>query len=485
MRDYIAAGLEPRVVFTYFEEICGIPHGSGNTKAVSDYLVAFAKEQGLQYQQDELNNVIMVKEATVGYENAPTVILQGHMDMVCEKEADVDFDFEKDGLQLRVEGDWLSATGTTLGGDDGIAVAYIMALFAAQGIPHPRLEAIITVDEETGMDGAVGIDLSSLQGRRLINLDSEEEGYLLVGCAGGARADVQIPYSCVEKVGTLWTLNIKGLLGGHSGVEIHRQRGNSNVLVARVADAVVSAGLGHLVQMDGGLKDNAIPRYSQAKILVEAGCEEALEALLKQWAAVLKDELAGSDPQVTLQWEVGEAGCYAVVSEANAAQLFAAALGIPNGVQAMSQFIPDLVETSLNLGIMEMGDGILELRYAVRSSVKSAKEALLRKIRLIGEAAGGRCSVSGDYPPWPYRQDSPLRDQMVRIYEEMYGKTPEVQMIHAGLECGLLSDKLPGLDCVSMGPDMKDIHTPAERISISSVGRCWEYLLRVLAETKE
>jgi dipeptidase D len=472
--------MEPERVFYYFEEICRIPHGSGNTKAISDYLVAFAKEQGLAWEQDALNNVIITKEATPGYEAAPAVILQGHMDMVCEKEPESDLDFLRDGLRLKVDGDYISAEGTTLGGDDGIAVAYMLALLEANDLEHPRLEAVITVDEETGMFGAEGIDLSRLQGRRMLNLDSEEEGCLLAGCAGGGRVEMILPIERESCRGTLMEIRIQGLQGGHSGSEIHRQRGNANVLAGRLIDAL--RGQGKLLSVEGGMKDNAIPRFATVRFV---GSEaETVRQTSARWLAIFRGELAGSDPAVELVFEPKEEGEFAVMTEDSARRVATALSATPNGVQGMSPFIEGLVETSDNLGIVTTNEDRVHVHFSVRSSQESAKQALIRKLALIAESIGATWELSGQYPAWPYRPQSALREKMAEVYEQMFGTKPRIETIHAGLECGLFSGKIPDLDCVSFGPRIEDIHTPAERLSITSTQRMWRYLLQVLKEMK-
>ena len=479
----IAEGLEPRRVFEIFEELSRIPHGSGNTKGISDFIVDFARQRDIGCRQDSLNNVILVKEATPGYEAAPSIILQGHMDMVCEKEPGVTIDFLHEGLTLVRDGDWIRAEGTTLGGDDGIAVAYILALMEAKDLPHPRLEGVITVDEETGMDGAEGIDLSDLQGHLMLNLDSEEEGSLLAGCAGGARATLRLPLRREAVQGQKVTVRVEGLQGGHSGCEIHRQRGNANVLIGRLADAVLAAGAARLISVEGGLKDNAIPRFADAVLVTEDIAR--LNGIVDEWQSIFREELAGSDPEVSLKTEPGEVSRYAVLTDESADRLCTALMLAPNGVQGMSQFIPGLVETSLNLGILTTQATEAEIHFSVRSSVASAKEALLRRLALLAKSVGAECDVGGRYPAWPYRPQSPLRDRMVEVYEALYGKKPEVTTIHAGLECGLLAEKIPDLDCVSFGPDILDIHTSAERMNIASVQRTWQYIVKFLETVKE
>lgn len=495
----VLSNLEPGKVFEYFEAICGIPHGSGNIEKISDYLVAFAKERNLLVIQDEVKNVIIIKEATPGYENEPVMVLQGHMDMVAVKKPDCDIDMKKDGLRLAVDGDYVYAKDTSLGGDDGIAVAYALALLDSDTIKHPRLEVIITVDEEVGMDGAMAIDLSMLKGNRLLNLDSEDEGIFLTSCAGGARAACRLPLSMHESKGILAEITINGLQGGHSGVEIHHERGNSNCLMSRVLWSLQEKMPVQLVSVDGGLADNAIPRETKAVVLIPEGsdlCAEllknpteptVLENTLEDLMMDIADELATKDPGFAMSWkrnnEITEALAVSVEDTAKATAFLVA---MPNGVQAMSADVKGLVETSLNMGMLKLykDEAALEAVFAVRSSVESAKAALLDKLAAIAKLAGGTCNVVGNYPGWVYRVDSPLRDKMIAIFKEMYGREPKVEAIHAGLECGILGSKIKDLDCVSIGPDMKDIHTTEERLSISSTKRVWEYLVKVL-ETKE
>lgn len=496
----VLTNLEPKKVFQYFEEICGIPHGSGNIDQISNYLVDFAKARNLEVIQDEVKNVIIIKEATPGYENEPTVILQGHMDMVAVKKPDCDIDMKTEGLRLAVDGDNLYAEGTSLGGDDGIAVAYAMALLDSDTIKHPRLEVIITVDEEVGMDGAMVIDLSMLKGNRLLNLDSEEEGIFLTSCAGGARACCNLPVNVSESKGILVEITIDGLLGGHSGAEIHHERGNSNCLMGRVLWNLQKNMPVQLVSVKGGLADNAIPRKTDAVVLIPEGselCKEmmdvsaeatCLDHTLEALMMDIADELATRDPGFAMRWksgsEVVSAEAVSVEDTAKAAGLL---IALPDGVQNMSADVKGLVETSLNMGMLELkgGEAGLEAVFSVRSSVESAKTALIQRLDAITTLAGGACAVTGDYPGWVYRVDSPLRDKMIDVYKEMYGTEPKVDAIHAGLECGILGSKIKDLDCVSIGPDMKDIHTTEERLSIASTKRVWEYLVRLLEQKED
>lgn len=476
--------LEPKAVFSFFEDLCAIPHASGNTKGISDYCVRFARERALEVHQDSLNNVIIVKPATPGYEAAPTVILQGHLDMVAEKTPESPIDFSKDGLSLVVDGDFVRAEGTTLGGDDGIAVAMALAVLDSNDLAHPRLECVFTVDEETGMDGAHGLDVSSLQGRRLLNIDSEEEGILTVSCAGGAHADVRIPMTSAPCALAAAELSITGLKGGHSGAEIDKGRANSNILLGRVLTALCDALPVRLCFAEGGLKDNAIPLASRAVLALEEKDLARAQALCAAYHETLRKEYAVSDPGVTVTLNPC-AKAETALSEDDTKKV-CRFLGLyPNGIAAMSMDIAGLVETSCNLGIFRVDAAGLHASGSVRSSVASRRGMLLRKISLLAESFGGTCAVSGEYPAWEYRRESHLRDVMCSVYEAQYQKPMRVEAIHAGLECGLFSGKMPGLDCVSFGPDLYDIHTTLEHMSISSVQRVWRYLCAVLRELKD
>ncbi len=478
----VLSNLEPQNVFHFFEEITKIPHGSGNVGQISDYLVKFARDRGLFCIQDELKNIIIVKEAVPGYEDEPTVILQGHMDMVAVKKPDCDIDMAKEGLRIAVRGDEIYAEGTSLGGDDGIAVAYALALLDSDAIKHPRLEVIVTVDEEVGMDGARGIDLSMLTGNRMVNLDSEDEGIFLTSCAGGARVKGKLPLSEAQRQGVAVEVTVGGLLGGHSGGEIHKERGNSNCLMGRLLYRLAETFDIGISRLQGGLADNAIPRETKAVLVVEERDKEAILDVVKTVEGEIRAELSSKDPGAFLAAGEGRPGSWLCTTAEDTAKAAAWLIALPNGVQAMSADMHGLVETSLNLGILSYEDGSLLADFSVRSSVESAKQALIDRLCAVIGLAGGSFSVSGDYPGWKYRKDSPLREKMTALYEKMYGKAPKVEAIHAGLECGILGSKIANLDCVSMGPDMKDIHTTEETLSISSTGRVWEFLVRLLEE---
>ena len=482
----ILSNLEPAPVFQYFEEICGIPHGSSNTKAISDYCVDFAKKHNLRYIQDDTNNVIIFKDGTAGYENSAPVMLQGHLDMVCEKDADCDIDFTTEGLRLQLENNIISAKGTTLGGDDGIAVAYALAILASDDIPHPPLEAVFTVDEEIGMFGAAALDCSPLKSRVMLNMDSEEEGYLLVSCAGGICAAGHLPLICEETSGIVATLTISGLIGGHSGVEIDKGRANACMLLGRTLYELQKDFDFKLLSVQGGLKDNAIPREASAKLLMKESTDvEKLSDTTDRLGIIYAKEYARTDASVQLQLhtETGSESVRAMTGETTA-KVITALVNLPNGIQRMSHDIDGLVQTSLNLGILSTAESEVIFSFAVRSSVETEKAELVNRICCLMEALGGTVTCTGSYPAWEYRKDSPLRELMVQIFEEQYGKKPVIQALHAGVECGLFSGNLPGLDCVSYGPDMKDIHTPKECMDVESVKRVWNYTLEILKRLK-
>lgn len=480
----VISHLEPKAVFSYFEEICAIPHGSGNMEQISNYCVDFAKRHGLRCIQDEMKNIIIFKNGTLGYENSPTIILQGHLDMVAEQAPGSAIDMTKDGLQLQINGDYLSAKDTTLGGDDGIAVAYGLALLASSDIPHPPLELLLTVDEEIGLLGAAGVDLSMLKGRKLINLDSEEEGIFLTSCAGGATVTCSLPITFTQASGEVYELSVGGLLGGHSGAEIHKERGNSNALMGRLLYLLQSKTSCGIVTVGGGLKDNAIPRQTVATVCVQPDQAAALEATVKEFDATLRGELRTKDPGVTVTCTAKGSQSVSVMEDGCAAKAVTAMFNLPCGVQAMSADIPGLVETSLNFGILKQTDAELQLCFSVRSSVESSKWALISKLESLTRFLGGEIVIRGSYPGWEYKADSALRETFRKAYLELSGKEPRIEAIHAGLECGLLSGKIEGLDCIALGPDMADIHTTEERLSISSTGRTWELLKKVLEQSK-
>lgn len=475
----VLEGLQPSDVLYYFEEICSIPHISFHEKALSDYCVKFAKEHDLFYQQDEMGNVLIVAEATPGYEEVEPIILQGHLDMVGDKVPECPIDMVNESIQIKVEGDYICAEGTTLGGDDGIAVAYGLAALASEDLPHPRLEVVLTVSEEVGLLGAAAMDLSACKGRRLLNIDSEDEGVLTVSCAGGIHVESEIPVTRKTMTGICCKVAFDGLRGGHSGVEIDKGRGNANVLLGRFLMILKEKTEYGLVKLSGGVKDNVIPKDACAEFVTEdmTALEQAMELFHEQ----LRAEYGAAEPDAKLVMTKGEQ-CEVMALDQDSLERVIEALNLmPNGVQAMSMDIEGLVETSLNMGTAELTEDVLKLGFSIRSSVPSAKDQIVKKVEMLTKLLGGTTASTGAYPAWPYMRDSKLRELCIKIYKEQYGEEPEVQAIHAGLECGLLSGKIPGLDCVSIGPDMKDIHSPKEMLSISSVARVWEYVKAIIS----
>ena len=474
----ILAHLEPKEVFRYFEELAAIPHGSGNTKQIADYCEQFAKDRGLPHARDAHDNVVIIREAAAGYETAAPVLLQGHLDMVCEKAPGCRKDMEKEGLDLAEENGWVYAKGTTLGGDDGIAVAMMLALLAEKELPAPRLECIITSDEEVGMLGAAAWQPTLITGRNMINLDSEEEGIFTVSCAGGNRTYCRLPITREPVTGQAVTVKIAGLVGGHSGVEIDKGRANADMLLGRLLTAIRSAMPCRILSVAGGQKDNAIPTEAEAGLF--CGDAAALTALAAEWQTRLRHEYAPIEPGLTVTVAACGEKTADAMTEESADRVLCLLLCVPNGVQAMSGSLPGLVQTSLNLGILTTGEDAVELHFGVRSSLASQKEMLTERLTVLTRQLGGSVEVFGDYPAWEYRAESPLRELMCEVYREQYGAEPKIEAIHAGLECGLLCEKLPGLDCVSIGPEMLEIHTPRERMSVASVGRVWRFVREVL-----
>lgn len=478
----ILKGLQPSKVFEYFETISSIPRESGNEKAISDYMVKFANELGLEVHQDEAYNIYIKKPATEGYENAPTVILQGHMDMVCEKNKDTQHDFNTEGLKLYIDGDWIGAEGTTLGADNGVAIAYQMAILADNTLKHPAIECLMTTDEERGMTGVANLHPEYLQGKILLNLDTEVEGEFLVSCAGGAKAYLTMSYEPIEISGdaVLYKVTLNGLKGGHSGAEIHYERGNAHILMGRVLNALRGQLEFDLVSFEGGTKDNVITRECEVVLALSKEHISLLKEVTEEMLTIFKSEFAVQDPEIRMTVEETAHQRQGICKNATD-QLINLLLIIPNGVMGYDQHMKGLVQTSLNLGIIKVEDNKIRFGTAVRSSVASRKEELLNKLRALSKAMNIEFEVKGDYPAWQYDEHSRIRELSISLYEEMYGKKPNVTAIHAGLECGFIAEKCPGLDMISMGPNLKHIHSPQEVVSISSMARVYEYLVKLLA----
>ena len=470
--------IQPQEVFRWFAEISAIPRGSGNEKAISDFLVRFARERSLEVYQDTALNVIIKKSGTAGYEKSPTVILQGHMDMVCEKTADSTHDFLKDPIKLIVEGDTLHADRTTLGGDDGIAVAYALAILDSQSIAHPPLEVLITTNEETGMDGAQALKAEHLQGRILFNIDSEEEGVFLVSCAGGANAHIDFKIETEPLKGAVLLVTIDGLCGGHSGMEIIKQRANAIKLLGRVLSAVKAEQPVHIVSIAGGSKHNAIAKEAHAVIALEDAARA--QNTIAQLAAAIQAEYRAADTGIRIHAGAATTASDVMYNGMLSNGIIDFMMMAPDGVQYMSMDIPNLVQTSLNSGILAAEGGILTFTISVRSSVKSALDETLQVLKLCAERTGGVFSKASEYPAWEYAPHSHARDVAVRTYKELTGKEAVISAIHAGLECGLIKKTVPDIDALSFGPNLYDVHTPGEHLSIASVGRVWTFILKLL-----
>lgn len=480
----ILKGLQPESVMTYFEALTRIPRGSGNEKEVSDYLVSFAKEHNLEVIQEPCNNIIIKKPATKGYENAKTVILQGHMDIVCVKEDTIEFDFEKDPIPLIVAGDFIRTKGTTLGADNGIAVAMTMAILASTDISHPAIVGLVTVDEEAGMGGVMALNPDNLSGDILINIDSEEEGVALSSCAGGVRSSLKVPvvYEALSAEYTSYKLVISHLKGGHSGIEIDRNRGNAIKLLGRALECLNGQIDLKLGVITGGDKMNAIAKYAEAMIAVNEKDIKQFEALIKELDATFKNELSIADADVQVSFELAELKETFDMPSMNS--VIAALRLIPFGAQTMSEGIKGLVESSSNVGVLSTTKDDVILESAIRSSVKTLKDEISDRVSMIATLVGGHHELTSEYPEWAFKADSPVRELMKEAYLELTGEALKIDAIHAGLECGFLKEKVGDIDMISIGPNMADVHTPSEYVSISSVERVYKFLLEVLKRIK-
>ena len=472
-------------VFYYFEAICDIPHGSFHEKALSDYIVAFAKERGFYCRQDARHNVVVKKPGTAGFEKSPTLIIQGHIDMVCEKNADTEHDFLTEPLKLYIDGDYIKARGTTLGADNGIAVAYMLALLDADNIEHPPIECVFTVEEEIGMGGATDLDAFDLEGKRFLNMDTEEEGYLMVSCCGGRRMRMYLPaertVASAEK--KTFAVRIRGLKGGHSGADIHLQRASANVLMGRLLLELREKFDYDLVKVNGGNMDNAICREAEAIVMLDPAKEAEAAALVAEVQKMFWAEYKDRESDILMTMEESEGTAEVLTAEVRD-NIIALLLLLPYGVQTMDTNMEGLVESSTNIGILRTEEDHIFIDNAVRGSVESRKEAICKKIEVLGELCGAKVVGVNDYTGWVYNPDSELLKIFKEAWTETFGVEPHVVAIHAGLECGLFAKKIPGLDLISLGPDMHDVHTPDERLSISSTIRVWDYLKVVLKKLK-
>ena len=481
----ILGNLKPQAVFHYFEQMTKIPRESGNEAAISEYLVNFAKEHNLDYVQEPCKNVIITKPATPGYEDAPRVILQGHMDMVCVKDDELDFNFETDALPIYVDGDWLRTKGTTLGADNGIAVAMSLAILADETLEHPALTVLVTTEEETGMDGVMALDPSNVPGDILINIDSEEEGVALASCAGGVRNSLKLPieWTEVDAAGlTSYEIVISGLKGGHSGIEINKCRANANKLMGRLLHYIQDLNVS-VSSIAGGEKMNAISKRAILNITLAQEQSEALESKVKDFEIMVRAEFETADPGISVVTTKKDTVTKVFTKETAQNLMYILQL-IPYGPQTMSAIIPGLVESSSNIGVVEMDENEIEFNSAIRSSVSSLKREINHRIQAIANLTGATMELIADYPEWEFETESKVREIMKDVYQEMFGKELEVSAIHAGLECGFLSQKLGKIDMISIGPDITGAHTPKESLSIPSTERVYNFLCDVLKAIK-
>ncbi|MCX6165911.1 MAG: aminoacyl-histidine dipeptidase [Ignavibacteriae bacterium] len=479
----ILSGLKPEAIWKHFEEMCEIPHPSKHEQKMIEYIVNFAKAKNLEYEEDEVGNVVIRKPATPGMENRKGVILQGHLDMVPQANSDANHNFEKDPIKPRIDGEWVKGTGTTLGADNGIGVSTALAILEAKDLVHGPIEAIFTIDEETGMTGAFGLKPGFLKGDILMNLDSEDEGELFIGCAGGTNANVTFKYNKkpAPKKHLCFKIIVKGLKGGHSGCDIHLGRGNSNKLLFRfLKQAEKNFGL-RLAAVEGGNLRNAIPREAYAVVLIPKDNVKAFDEALKQYDYIIKKEFAAVEPDLTIFAEKAKAPKN-VLDKSTQKNLINAIFVCPNNVVRMSNDMPGLVETSTNLAIVKSNDKTktVEVKCLLRSSVDSAKEALEQKMSALFELASADCTFDGQYPGWKPNPNSPILTVMLDVYEKMFGKKPEIKAIHAVLECGLIGGFFPNLDMISFGPTIKFPHSPDEQCNIETVNKFWNYIVDTL-----
>ncbi len=490
--DYIIKGYKPEKLFHYFEEISAIPRGSGNEKGISDYLVKFAAERNLEVYQDEALNVIIREPGSRGMEDHPAVMLQGHMDMVCEKLSGVEHDFENEGINLEVRDGILRAKGTTLGADNGAAVALMLAVLDDDSLVHPPLECVFTTEEEVGLNGAKALDKSMIRARTMINLDSEEEGIATVSCAGGLRIDCTRPVRREQAEGTLVTVTIEGLLGGHSGSDIDKERQNANQLMARLVYQLMKQTGGKLVSFSGGNKDNAIPRECQASLIYEnkadngdhdgsqAGGAAEAEELARRMAGTFAEEITPFEPGFTCRIDVEKDATASAVPAADGEAFVHMIYLAPNGIQRRNVKMDGFVVTSTNLGVTRADEEELRIVFSPRSSVASLQEEMKERLGLLAETFGFAISYRGEYPGWAYREESKIRQIFQDSYREMTGEELKIEAIHAGLECGLFCDAIPGMDAIAVGPSIYDCHTPDEHLYLDSFERFYQLLADVL-----
>ncbi|MCG3190974.1 MAG: Cytosol non-specific dipeptidase [Thermoanaerobaculia bacterium] len=476
------SGLAPQLLWDHFAALAAIPRASRNEEGAAQYVLSVARRLGLPADRDSAGNIVVRKPASPGRESAPVTVLQGHLDMVCEKNASTAHDFAKDPIRLIRDGDWIKADGTTLGADNGIGVAAALAVLEATDLSHPAMECLFTIDEETGLTGAFNLSPTLLSGTRMLNLDTEEEGAIYIGCAGGVDTLLKTSVELETAPGgtSAHRLRISGLRGGHSGVDIHEGRGNALKILARAAALATTHGA-RFASFSGGSKRNALPREAFAILTLPVGAAPVLSEALRQLEENVRAELGKFDTPVAIALEAAES-VPSVMSLADAKRVIAFLQGAPHGVLAWSPDVPNLVQTSTNLAVIATEGSLITLSTSQRSPRASAKREAADSVHAVGELAGFAVEHSDGYPGWAPNPSSPLLAIARRVHEGLFGKDPEVKAIHAGLECGIITEKYPGIDVISFGPTIKNAHSPDETVSIGSVERFWTYLKALLAE---
>lgn len=477
----IFEGLKPSLIWKHFEQILKIPHCSGNEKALGDYIISVAEGLELKWRRDKVGNIVVEKDASTGHENADIVILQGHLDMVCEKNSDVEHDFSKDSIKAEVQGDWVQAKGTTLGSDNGIGVAASLAIMESQDIIHGPMEFLFTVDEETGLTGATQIESGFLKGKKLLNLDSEEEGTFTIGCAGGADSELTFPIEREKAGGSPYRVKVFGFRGGHSGLDIDQGRGNAIKLVARILWQAQKDIPFALVQMDGGNKRNAIPREAWADFFLDEAKFPAFSSFIQKASAKIQAEYKTVEKEANFSLEKSHGEREDALTQRAQKSLLNLLMGLPHGVIAMHPEMEDLVETSSNLAILHTHSDNAQIICSSRSSTASALEATRNMIAALSELSGAKISQPEGYPGWTPNLESSLLKTLKEVYRTTFQKEPEVGAVHAGLECGIIGEKFPGMDMISFGPTIEHPHSPEERVHIGSVEKFWGFLTAALA----
>lgn len=475
-------GHEPSTVLKYFLEVSQIPRGSGQEEGISNYLYEFAQNRNLEVFQDNYNNILIKKPATKDMKNDDAIILQGHMDMVWEKNKDTIHDFNTEGIKLKIVDDDIYAHNTTLGADNGIALAMILSVLDAKDISHPPIEAVFTVEEETGLTGAMNFDISGLHGKYLINLDSEDDEEILTSCAGGARIYFKIPTKMIKKPQDLlcYNISISGLKGGHSGMDIHKERGNANKLLGRILNSIRKEMIMYIVDISGGSKDNAIPRESEATLLVDKTEIENLSLILKSAQRNLSREYSTSDPDLKIEHKYDSNDFQKCLDKTTTNKIIQLLMMVPNGIQSLSTDIPDLVDSSVNIGVINIEDDNFMMLTSARSTLDSKKDYIINYSKIIAEVLNIECYTNSSYPGWAYEKNSPLRNHAISVYNNLFKEEPKIVAVHAGVECGIFKEKKPDLDMISFGPNIYDVHTPNEHINIPSIKKTWEFLLEIL-----